>query len=135
MTTFQFDVWPEILDHNRLRCLAIFLSGFLTIAFSGCDGAFQISGSVSDQDSVPIEGAEIVLIDETGGFSTHSIHSRADGTFFSESSCAPNPSRKRHVTIKCSKPGFTSFHSSGELNDVTKNYKIILKRSSPETEN
>ncbi|MBL8815488.1 MAG: hypothetical protein JNL58_05630 [Planctomyces sp.] len=135
MTTFQSGVRPEVLDHNRSRCLAIFLSGFLTIAFSGCDGAFQISGSVSDQDSEPIEGAEIVLIDETGEFSTHSIHSRADGTFFSESSCAPNPSRKRPVTIKCSKPGFTSFHSSGELNDVTNDYKIILKRPSPESEN
>ena len=134
MTMFQCGVWSGILDLNRSRCLAIFLSGFLTMAFSGCDGAFQISGSVSDQDSVPIEGAEIVLIDETGNFSTDSIHSHADGTFFFEGVCAPNPSRKRHVTIKCSKPGFTSFHSSGELNDVTKNYKIILKRSSPETE-
>ncbi|MBL8820320.1 MAG: carboxypeptidase regulatory-like domain-containing protein [Planctomyces sp.] len=95
---------------------------------------FQISGSVSDQDNAPIEGAEIVLIDETGNFSTDSVYSHADGTFFFEDVCAPNPSGKRPVTIKCSKPGFTSFHSSGELNDVTKDYKIILKRSSPETE-
>ncbi len=135
MTTFQSGVRPEVLDHNGSRCLAILLSGFLTIAFSGCDGAFQISGRVSDQDSAPFEGAEIVLIDETGGFSNHLVRSSADGTFFFEKVCAPNPSGKRPVTIKCSKPGFTSFHSSGELNDVTKDYKIILKRPSPETKN
>ncbi|MEJ7591685.1 MAG: carboxypeptidase-like regulatory domain-containing protein [Planctomycetaceae bacterium] len=102
----------------------------MLIAVSGCfgDGVFEISGTVRDQDGAPIEAAEIVFLDTTGGFKSRSVHSEADGSFFFEEVCSPNPRGTRLVSITCKEQGFVPLALSKELNDVTKDYKIVLNR-------
>jgi Carboxypeptidase regulatory-like domain len=96
----------------------------LTLILTGCDGHTSISGTVSDSNGSPIEGADVILVaPHYDGYKSESI-TDTDGKFSLGVTHAPG---RFSLSLRVSKANYKDYESAVSSNVMSEKYSIVLE--------
>ena len=95
---------------------------------AGCygDAAFEISGTVTNTDAIPIEGVEISVSDMTGVLDLTVLKSGTNGEFQLLKMYPGKPIKSRQIRVRCSKHGYSPLEFLATMEDTDNTFTFIL---------